>query len=306
MKWPTIESAIASPDWLTVVTSGEVDNRKARTIATLYFAGAGRVLAWSLMRYKGSISGDLMGVGGGLAYGVNLGLESAILQSWGEVCYKVGRAVLDGTSGRVSRCDLAVTVLFESPLPAIRDWPIGGDLKARPDVTLVVPGGSEGGTLYVGHRGSDAFGRVYDKGAELGTIPPCLYWRWEVEYKRQPAQTLAHEVWALEDAESRASYIARQVADWFTKRDIITPPWSTERLCYPVVRYSTRIRSDQTTLTWLRQQVRPAVMRLHEHGHRDEIMRSLGVGNPLEFVLEGADADEPDSRQSDFLAALQG
>lgn len=305
MKWPIIESALAAPDWLTVVTSGETDNLKSRTIAQLYFAGAGRLKSWSLMRYRGSISADLAGVGGGIAWGVNLGLESAILQSWGEVCYRVGRAVLDGTSGRVSRCDLAVTVLFQSPLPPIREWPIQHDIARRADVTLVVPGGEEGGTLYVGRRGSQAFGRVYDKGAELGTIPPCLFWRWEVEYKREAAQTVAGACWTHADSQVRAEYICHQVADWFKTREILTPPWHREQLGYPVVRYSSRIRSDQTTLSWLRRQVRPAVMRLHEHGHEDAVMRSLGVGNPLEFMLEGIDDDDPHTCQGDFLAQLQ-
>lgn len=305
MRWPSIDSAEAEPDWLTVVTEGEVDGLKSRSIFEIVSATATRRNGWSVMGYRGSICGDLPDIGGGVAWGCKNLLEASLMQSWGQLSYRVGRMYRDALCGRVSRCDLAVTVLFEVATPPLRKWPIAYQLETREDIRLVLPGGEEGGTLYVGNRGSDCFGRVYDKGAELGTIPPCLFWRWEVEYKRQAAQTMALGCWGEDDGRARQRYIGREVAAWFTKREVPLPNWLGDQLGYPVLRYSTRVRSDQTTLKWLRDQVRPAVRRLHEHGHEDQIKKSLGIGASLVLLLDQYDDGEPVSTQTDFFASMQ-
>ena len=301
------ESIEAGSDWLTVLTENEIDAAALRSIAEHYLGLAELVRPWSMRKYHGRCGRDLRGVLGGVAYGEDLGSErvSALLQAWGQVSQRVGRSVMAYHHMRISRMDYAVTVLFDKELPPIKDWPIDEDRGNRWRTTRIVPSDGGGGTLYVGNRGSDIFGRVYDKGKQLGTVPDRLYWRWEVEYKGSCAKQ-AFANYAEWSESSRAStLIAREVCSWYREHGVPIPDLDKVQIGRPVIRYATRVRCSQTTIKWLHQQVAPALHNLEGVGRLGDALDALGLANGQTFMPYSEFDCMGLWEQTDFLKLLQ-
>jgi len=128
-----------------------------------------------------------------------------------------------------------------------------------------------GYTLYLGNRGSNVFGRIYDKHSEskLDQYRDCV--RFECQYQNKLAKFVATELSALPSPMSR---IASYVSQFFLGRGV--------RLELPykdTARYScSRPRSDvEKHLEWLTNSVRPCVGRLIADGHGEAVFRALGL-----------------------------
>jgi DNA relaxase NicK len=219
---------------------------------------------------------------GHLAWGVKLG--HGICQMSGLWSDKVFRnldqfRLLDY---RCTRLDLAVTVAIPTPRQLVREAIKNRDISGGNWTTILKTNG-EGGTLYIGCRKSDQFARLYDKGAEIRsrlakeTIPNCVLWRYEVEYKRSMAQ-------AMRDSLARGiceegwldGQIANAVHDWFLARGV-SPTFTPEERDSSVVSVATRVTNVQKTLDWMRVQVRPAIVRIADDVGTQAIMSALGV-----------------------------
>jgi len=93
-----------------------------------------------------------------------------------------------GIAENVTRLDLAVTLKDDDPE---RDWTQialkqvqqDGRVQGGTLTTRRIEGTPDGKTLYVGHRSSERFIRIYDKTAQDPEAFPPQAWRWEIEYK---------------------------------------------------------------------------------------------------------------------------
>jgi len=304
--FPDYNSLEADTDWVTALTENELDGAALRAISERYFALAEIIKPWRMRGYHGRQGRDLQGYGGGIAYGENLaGVQvSFILQSWGEVCRQVARSILAYHHMRVSRMDYAVTVLFARELPPVAEWPLEEWRAQKWRVTRIVPSDGGGGTLYVGSRGSDVFGRVYDKGKQLGTIPDRTYWRWEVEWKGHHAKQAFANYMTYEDRVEAARFVAGQVGGYYQEHGVPFPPVRDCTLDRPVIRYATRVKSSETTIKWLHQQVSPALRTLDCAGLLADALDALGVYGDNLWMPPNEVKDLGGWEQSTFLQEL--
>lgn len=126
----------------------------------------------------------------------------------------------------------------------------------------------------VGSRISRRYIRVYDKGVEQRSHEPGVWWRYEVEAKRDLAPGLWSELTSAENPTewcvgccARSSFSAGlRWPSWLSKSQLPLPPESP------------RVPADvASSLKWLREQVRPTINRLTLGGHGDEAARALGL-----------------------------
>jgi hypothetical protein len=270
-------SAVAAPDWVTAIADGATDRRILRDVAGRYLALALAIHPWRLRAYVGRATADIPTLDGGVATGEDLVAERTILQAWGALTQRCIEDVLRCHGLRWTRCDLAVTILYDSALDAVIDWAVDWQHLDTP-VSFISSNGPGGGTCYVGARGSEQFGRIYDKGVQLGSIPERMYWRWEVEFKRESGANVVAELMSRELPEDRARWVEDCVVEWFKSRNVPAPERGRLPIQYPVIRYSSRVTSDQTTIKWLSEQVKPALRRLQLNGRVKEALTALGVG----------------------------
>jgi DNA relaxase NicK len=219
---------------------------------------------------------------GHLAWGVKPG--HGLCQMSGEWSDKVFRN-LDQfrlADYRCTRLDLAVTCAIPTPRQLVREA-MAVEGLAGGNYTAITKHNGEGGTLYVGCRKSDSFGRLYDKGAEIRsrlakeTIPNAILWRYEVEYKRSLAQAMLATLrqpgsGLLKLDESIVSI----VHDWFLARKV-APVFTPGERASSVVSIASRVTNIQKTLDWYRVQVRPSLMRAATHVSVDTLLEALGV-----------------------------
>jgi hypothetical protein len=307
-SFPTIESSDAGLDWVTCVTEDDRSGEMLRRIAEQFIGLAEKVKAWRMRGYNGRCGYDLRGYTGGLAYGENYTQQaiSYLAQAWGSVSTALARQVVASNHVRVSRLDYAVTVLFAQQLPPIGKWDINSEIANSYRLTRIVPNDDGGGTLYVGARGSDVFGRVYDKGAQLGSFPERIFWRWEVEYKRDHAKQ-AYANWS-ENVNDRNAYeaIAHEVSGWYTEHGIPIPLITEATYRRPVIRYATRVRTSDTTVEWMYQQVNPALRKMEMSGRLADALDALGVWDNQLVMTESELRRLAQWEQTDFLASLEG
>lgn len=303
MASPAVISAVASPDWLTAVAAGGTDREILRRVSTRYLGLALRVHPWRLRGYNGRSTADIPTLDGGIAYGENMREDSSILQSWGSLTQRVLGELMNAHEMRWTRCDLALTILYDHELDRVDEWPT----RAEPNpinLSMITGNGPGGGTLYVGKRGSEQFGRIYDKGDQLGTVPPRVYWRWEVEYKRGSATNVVDMLLSLPEPERRAHWISDQVCGWFHERGILFPSFDPTDLQYPMVKFASVVTSDQTTIKWLTEQVRPALRRLDRNGKLSHALAALGVDGTCQ--MSDRDVDEAiEAHQYSMLDFMQ-
>jgi hypothetical protein len=267
----------AGADWLTVTTQNCADTEYLQRVAARHLAAYSGARPWSFRNYHGHRRHDASGKGG-IAYADKDAGCYGILQTWGPMTVTVGRQ-LAADRVKPTRVDLAVTVLHDEPQKSILELLPELNPEAH-KLSAIIPLCAEGGTLYIGHRGSDAFGRLYDKGAQLGEeIPPRLLWRYEVEYKRDLAEQAAAVFWFIGNEPGwHREFVVSNVEKFFREHEIPVPFTSQDVDKASLVRYATRIEDDHRTLKWLSEQVQPAVLRVALNGHHDEVCQALGIG----------------------------
>lgn len=291
----SIDSLDLGPDWITVTTDHYGKTMALRAFSEGHLHATCVPKPWRFLNYIGRTMHDPSGRGG-MAYGERHGGEQGILQAWGELSNRVGHE-LATQPVRVSRVDLQVTVLHKAAQPRVRDFLHDLDNLGH-HYNAVIPVGQEGGTLYIGHRSSDIFGRMYDKGAQLGlAIPPSTLWRYEVEYKRAPAINAAAHMWRSGmTPDDRRDFIMRNVETFFREHGIPTPFVAGADNHHAVVRYATRQADSERTLKWLSQQVHPAILRLSLEGKAEQVAKAMGLtvtdGVPTFDVLDIVPAEQ--------------
>jgi hypothetical protein len=287
-------------DWITAVSVSARETAKFKRIVLPMTAGMiGSPFHYRM--YTGRTYHHKTDGGISLSYDVG---DRCLLQAWGFLAHKIAQDVVQNCNCKISRLDLAVSFLFREQQPALQDKLVDLDPKVA-NYRAIIPINDEGGTLYVGSRKSECFGRIYDKGAQMGTIPPRMYWRYEVEYKRNHAKLLADLVWLkTHDISQRSKVIARQVETFFAKAGLPLPAWTSGSEDYPIVRYATRLTTFSSTLKWMAEQVAPALRRLDCNGYLVEAIDALGikaVGETPELEGELCEIHE----QFDFFDLLQ-
>ena len=187
----------------------------------------------------------------------------------------------------VSRLDLAVTVRLN---PADRGpgwrhynealgWYQSHPKAARPSYH----GDGDGGmTVYLGHRESDRYLRIYDKGAEAhDDVEQATHyagcWRYELETKGSAASAVAAEVYAR-GLDQRVPLIRSIVHTYCAKHGIL-PVFAANGPATLVPGF--RRRSDrESRLDWLERTVRPVVEWLGQTGDGEDALRALGLLPP--------------------------
>lgn len=271
----------AAPDWLTVTTKNWRDTQYLRAVGMLYIGAERGSTPWRFREYYGRRRHDEHGKGGVAFAEAEAGCHG-ILQAWGDMSACMGRAI-SKTNFKATRVDLAVTVLYGTIQRSIAE--LMPELNAAAhNYSAVIPMNAEGGTLYIGSRASEAFGRMYDKGAQIkGDVPLRRLWRYEVEYKRHLAEQAAEDVWYKRmTVDQMRDYVLGNVERFFRQHGVPTPFTVSDAKKPSLVRYATRIEDNQKTIKWLTEQVQPALVKLIAKGKYAELCNALGIG-----VLDG-------------------
>jgi len=201
----------------------------------------------------------------------------------GDICIVHGDAahvafdMLKGVPNNVTRVDIRADVEFsEDQTDRVDKWYKREAEKAKADrlsdVTMIT--NLNGGiTLYLGNRKSEVMLRVYDKGAQQKTHPDGLKWRVEAEFKGRAAMSrwlgLCQTARPLDLA---ALYLknAMLAKMWFVWVDLIGET-DVSRPTFKV-----EARDSENTISWLRTQVKPAIMRLIDDGDLERVEQALG------------------------------
>lgn len=177
----------------------------------------------------------------------------------------------------VKRLDLAVTIELAHPrnlaklgyAEKLGPRSVGVLRNTKKTIFLNDDGGA---TLYVGKRGGERFGRIYDKGVQAGVDSPGRLWRFEAEFRRHVAQAVFNTI-ARDNDPWRL--IPAIVFDHFRKRGI-TPPFERGIRTYILERY-TRVTDPETKLAWLSRSVAPCITQLMLAGFSEEVYNALGL-----------------------------
>jgi len=307
----SIESLEGTVDFLTVTTRSGCETQKLQRLAMRISANMPVPRPWRFLRYNGWYAQDGCGAGG-VSFGQD-GPAKGLMQVWGEISNRWFSEAAIGGEHKVTRCDYAVSILFSEPQPPVSELIKGLD-SSLGVFSAVVPVSGAGGTLYVGSRSSERFGRLYDKGAQLKYlqrtdqgIPDRLYWRYEVEYKRSCAMAAVHAL-ATTDREGKLKTILGNVYEFFVKAGVPIPSMDIDRAGYPLVKYAAIERSTDRTLQWLETQVSPALVRLWKAGLGESACLALGIkqGDAGNVFLDTEAPEVMCGTQDDFFDALQG
>lgn len=232
---------------------------------------------WRFFGYQGLIfSHKNMGH---FAYGeASMDIMGVIVQASGEYANRfIDNFMNDHT--RWSRVDLTVDVMLKEPEPTYLnvtyDWIVKNGIKTRK--YSLIQDAFGGTTLYVGSRQSEEFGRVYDKGAELGLeLPLGSKWRYEIELKGQKAKVAIEKLKILgSTGRNRTGTIATTVNDWFVHRDVV-PLFARDKAMGLDLRLQASTPNEDQKLLWLRKQVAPTVKEFLSSNRR-EVLDALGI-----------------------------
>jgi len=246
-----------------------------RALESLKASGGYKSSIWHFFGYQGTVvKKPAMGH---FAYGeANTDLMGVIVQASGALA---DRFVLDflEPSHRWTRLDLAVDVSQETPSPSflqgVYDWIVRNETGPRK--YSLIQNNMGGTTLYVGSRQSEEFGRVYDKGAEMGRSAG-LEWRYEIELKGDKAKHAAKVLAEMHKGHrDKSGAISSTVYDWFLKRSVppIWPRGNTEAIDLRVKATTT---NDDQRLLWLKTTVSPTVKEMLSLG-KVEVLEALGI-----------------------------
>ena len=263
------------PDWLTCTSKRRGVSNDLEDWAMDHlqkeFAGSGRVLPAKCLGFSGHR-------GVGLFVGQRIG--EVMVQLSGPRCAPLAIEAIRLASN-VSRIDLQVTVWTEGEQPHLATWTYKQMLaqrhgSGRPGSFKLIVGHPDGETMTINKRISDSYGRLYDKTAEARLGAPRLLWRYEVEWKRREAQSLATRLARLQCSPTS---VCKLVHAWYTKKGV-EPCFtsdSTRNAFEPLT-----VELDRDILTWFRSSVRISIQRaINKHG-RDAVLDALGLSNVLQ------------------------
>lgn len=236
---------------------------------------------WKFSGYRGKRSG-------GVAFGLRHDGCIVVLSGSAAATLTVESILL---ADNVSRIDLQVTCFDASTQAERAHMGYYSMLEAprrrgRPPSASLRLNSRGGQTLYCGSRASDRVGRLYDKGIEQKTALAGAYWRYEVEYKRSQAATIARLA-----AESKLddALIAAFVADYFGSRGLPIPACIEDLEAVAASHRATLqfdgITDADRTLRWLSQTVAASVQRLIDSGRLADVVRALGMGGQRALAL---------------------
>lgn len=201
-------------------------------------------------------------------------------------------------SDHVTRLDLQVTVELAHQEIDLGDIVynhvknIQADLHSSVEYSIIA--NTKGGTtVYTGSRQSSRFGRLYDKGAQMGK-PAGKIWRYEMELKKPVADKAAGNLLNIEQPE--AVVIAATVHRWFEQRGMMPVFKATDS--YITMEIPKVPTDDDRTLKWMREQVSAPFRRLVDKGYASTLTEILGV-EIGEFVWIQVPMDLTDSRKDD-------
>jgi hypothetical protein len=143
--------------------------------------------------------------------------------------------------------------------------------RGRPPGKSLTVNSDGGSTVYVGARSSEAFGRVYDKGRESGTLPAGLWFRWELEAKQRTARAVVDRVLS---SPSEGAGMVGLVTRWFLDRLGEGPPADSAPAIYNGKRETP---TDTRLLHWLAVGVRPTVAKLVSTLGERRVLTALGL-----------------------------
>lgn len=271
-----IDSAV---DWLTVTAKRgpDADALVAAADRLLHQSiGGGNYL--SLFKSKGYHGRKAGGVSVGRRY------DGAILTLTSGEAACNALPFLGGTY-HVTRLDLQITCADESQNAARAEIAYhlmqeGSKRAGRPVSASLRLNSSGGQTLYLGSPKSDVLSRLYDKGIEKKVAEAGACWRYEVQYRREPATNTANQ---LHKSKVPHDCIAALVAAFFAYRGVVVPEVERDRADSRVQDerlYFSRAESDQDRqLRWLATYVASTVRRLLDSGKRSEVLKALGLGD---------------------------
>jgi len=186
----------------------------------------------------------------------------------------------------ISRLDVQVTVRFKHNRPELgRYW-----RQKASDANTALPAGrrrriwnmegDDGGyTLYIGSPTSDQRARIYNKAVQSEDPAYQRCWRFEVVFRNHLATSWTERIAGF--GVLRADLCAQIVETWLLGRGI-KPPWFYRGAPITLPLFNETPSDAEKKLTWLKEQVRPALRWLYENDRISEALQALG----LEMVTE--------------------
>lgn len=253
----------AAVDWLTMSTNGSGDyaallSWRDRRFAVLDAEGH-RETQFSSHGYQYRQRGQVA-VGSNGRGGVCTVSGDEAGASWRD---------LSRIAANVARVDLAITGRTDAPTRTLaregyRAVDSAPRRRGRPVQVTLISSQDRGDTLYVGSKKSDQLGRLYDKDRESRDTAYKDCWRWEVQYRNDPALLAVRGLERAEDAEAT---IGATVRGWFTQRGVSAPFRAAGAAldCRP----ARQLPSDERWLEWARKSVQPrAKLLVQRYGWR--------------------------------------
>lgn len=178
---------------------------------------------------------------------------------------------------RTSRIDLCCTLQCGVDIPTVAysiryDRRLPNRLRGKPARVLLLSDSSGGDTAYIGGKGSDRRGRVYDKARESPKDYALGAWRWEVQSRHKPGAAVGRD---LARRNGDAGWIVAYVKTWFDDRGIYAP-WTPQegptRSIVPAAELD-----DVKSYRWLQTSVAPVIARLKNRYSMNELRRAVGL-----------------------------
>jgi DNA relaxase NicK len=280
----------AQADWLTAMFYGDRLADCARQMARGWAKGE---VSLGAKATRAWVEGYELEVNGRVRFGEKR--DSAIIQVSGQLADDHLEELVDVAS-RISRVDLAVTVRTreEDPHVAANAYLEAGwffEKHARAAMPSRHQSATKGDTVYLGHRDSERYFRLYNKHAECEASGDAAgaehyrnCWRYELELKRSVAPPTAL---ALAGAPDRPAYCQEYLHDYVSGHGIVPLfPATGDRVLVP----GFRRRSDlESRRAWLRSHAKPVVRFALERLGREAVLRDLGLDvEPDEEPVNGA------------------
>lgn len=208
----------------------------------------------------------------------------SIVVASGATAHDVHRSVVQ-VSDHISRIDLQVTVATpeERPHLARHAYSViksGSPRRIKVKNVTLIDSHPNGETCNVGKRKSDTYGRIYDKASESSSGPARSVWRYEVEYKRSPANRCAVDLTGNNPPQAVALSLVHR---WFEARGVV-PLFNPAALSCPQEPY--KIPKEHDVLTWFEQSLSITVGRAIRRYGVARVIEALGLSNRVELKPE--------------------
>ncbi len=267
-------------DWLTVT---EVDGKFTEELFQTAMriekgeAGNGHTREdWSAMGYVGFKTGALK-------YGERRAVEGIMILS-GPLAEKAGYSPKI-RADRVTRVDVQVTVRLDPPDPLLASrlqrklQKIYRGKKRKPFLSLLQD--QTGDTLYVGKRGNDISLRFYDKSFQMNEQLTGVCWRYEVQYRREPAKKAMR---LIKTADNPNLTVVGLIASEFEKRSIVVGFSSVHSVS--AIEMGRELTTNDGKIAWLEKCVAPVITQLCFAGYEEQVINALSLRAIIAGVKE--------------------